>query len=111
MLETTSCTRILGQASTASLLYQVQSVMQSKGIELRIDSLPGLSQVFPSLVGYEDHQSDDFKEYPPASNPVDLNEISMYIHSSGSTGFPKSIHFTHWRMLKWMADSKHRTGQ
>lgn len=104
MLEATSCTRILGQASTSSLIYQVQLEMQSKSAEVRIDSLPGLDDVFPSL--FEDIQSNEPKPYPPASKPIDMNEPSMYIHSSGSTGFPKSIHFTHWRMLKWMANSK-----
>lgn len=110
MLETTSCHRILAQASTASLTYQVQTEMASRGVDVRIDNLPGLYDVFPQLQDTEapGGSKAKFKPYPPSSQPINLLETSMYIHSSGSTGPPKSIHFTYQRCLQWMRnDSKH----
>lgn len=104
MLEATSCTRILGHAATSSLVYQVQSDMKSKGVDIRIDNLPGLHDVFPALDCSAQDVS-DVKPYPPSKQPSDLLTPSLYIHSSGSTGFPKSVHFTYRRMLQWMANS------
>jgi acyl-coenzyme A synthetase/AMP-(fatty) acid ligase len=106
MLESVSCTRILGQASTASLIHQVQNDMQVKGIKLRIDELPGLPEVFPKLGRNANEMAGEVKPYPTSSKRVDVRTPSLYMHSSGSTGYPKSIHFTHRRMLQWMAASK-----
>ena len=106
MLETVSCTRILAQASTASLVRQVQRNLEAKGVTLRIDDLPGLPEVFPQLGGSVDAAHAEVKPYPPSDNPVDLRAPSLYIHSSGSTGYPKSVHFTHRRLLLYIGSSK-----
>ena len=106
MLETVSCTHILGQASTASLIYRVQNDMQAKGVKLRIDELPSLPEVFPKLSGDGEEVAAEVKLYPASKKPVDIRAVSLYIHSSGSTGHPKSIHFTYRRMLQWMVGSE-----
>ena len=106
MLETVSCTRILSQASMATLIHQVQDGMQAKGIKLRIDELPGLPEVFPKLDSDAGKVTAQVKPYPASKKPNDMRTPSLYLHSSGSTGYPKSIHFTYSRMLQWMAASK-----
>ncbi|KIP12189.1 hypothetical protein PHLGIDRAFT_371020 [Phlebiopsis gigantea 11061_1 CR5-6] len=99
MLEATSCTRIMGQGSTSSLVYHAQAEMAAKGVDVRVDSLPGLENAFPAFCG---QPKTELQPYPPAPAPVNMDDPSMYMHSSGSTGFPKSIHFTYRRVLEWM---------
>lgn len=102
MLEATSCTRILAQASTMPLVQQVQAEVAPKGVTLRVDDLPSLYDVFPNLDSKQKNVP-PVEPYPAAQEPVDVLKPCMYIHSSGSTGFPKSIHYTHKRMLQWAA--------
>ena len=103
MLETVACTRIIAHASTSSLVHHVQESMKAKGVELHITELPGLSDVFPRLGGKLDAASTaDVRPYPPLSRPTNLRTPSLYVHSSGSTDYPKSIHFTYRRILLWM---------
>lgn len=102
MLEATSCTRILGQASTLSLVYHAQTEMAAKGVNICVDNLPGLEDAFPAFCG---QPKTEVPPYPPAPAPVNMEDPSMYIHSSGSTGFPKSIHFTYRRVVQWMSYS------
>ncbi|EKM52251.1 uncharacterized protein PHACADRAFT_260494 [Phanerochaete carnosa HHB-10118-sp] len=105
MLETVSCTRILGQASTSGLVQQVEKEMQAKGINLRVDNMPGLPEVFPGLAGKAGSASAEAEPYPASDKPVEPRSPSLYIHSSGSTGYPKSVHFAHRRTVQWMASN------
>ncbi|KAF9232860.1 putative nonribosomal peptide synthetase [Melanogaster broomeanus] len=56
--------------------------------DLIFDELPMLPYAFPNL-GNE-VKSDPFDPYPPVSCQ-DLDKPTIYLHSSGSTGFPKPI--------------------
>lgn len=77
---------------------------ETPDLELTIDEIPALSYAFPKL-GRE-CETDPFVPYPsPASRP-DLDSPAIYLHSSGSTGFPKSIPFSHRIQIKWMSHSK-----
>ena len=107
MLNATSCRRIISHAATASLVYQVQSDMAAEGITLHIDNLPGLYDVFPQLnpATSSDQVVLDTELYPASSVPVDMLSPALYLHSSGSTGHPKSITFTYGRLLQWMNSS------
>lgn len=106
MLETVSCTRILAQVSISAFVHQVQNEMEAKGAKIRIDELPGLSEMFPQLAGKISEASAEVKPYPASDKPIDGHAPSIYFHSSGSTGYPKSIHLTYRRMLQCMASSK-----
>ncbi|KAF8878947.1 putative aminoadipate reductase [Infundibulicybe gibba] len=44
---------------------------------------------------------DPFKPYPPPPTRPSLDDIALYIHSSGSTGLPKTIPQTHRRLSHW----------
>ncbi|KAF8550863.1 acetyl-CoA synthetase-like protein [Imleria badia] len=75
-------------------------------LELTIDEIPALSYAFPKL-GRE-RASDSFVPYPcPVLRP-DLDSPAIYLHSSGSTGLPKPIPFSHRIQIKWM--SHHKSG-
>ncbi|EKM50011.1 uncharacterized protein PHACADRAFT_130503 [Phanerochaete carnosa HHB-10118-sp] len=103
ILETVSCTRIIAHTPTAALAEQVQSGMQAKGVKLRVDELPSLLETFPKLGRDANAIAAEVQLYPPPGKPVDVRTPVLYLHSSGSTGYPKSIHFTHRRMLQWIA--------
>jgi acyl-CoA synthetase (AMP-forming)/AMP-acid ligase II len=103
MLESTSCRRIVAHPINSPLIQQVQADMTKKGIELQVDVLPALHDVFPSLSGSS--EALETVPYPASEKAIDLNDHCLYIHSSGSTGLPKSVHFTYIRTLQWMRTS------
>ena len=108
MLAATSCNRILADKFTTSLANQVRSELASEGVDVRIDCLPCLYDIFT-------HMNEEVSAmtanapgdlYPTCSQPVNLMDTMMIMHSSGSTGHPKSIHFTHKRILHFMVTSE-----
>ncbi|KIK57240.1 hypothetical protein GYMLUDRAFT_229544 [Collybiopsis luxurians FD-317 M1] len=62
----------------------------------RIIEAPSLQEIYPKL-GRET-ASDPFTPIPPVPTPED-HAMAVYLHSSGSTGLPKPIGFTH-KILK-----------
>ena len=103
MLEATSCTRVLGQPTTLPLIQGVQSALVSKGVNLRMDNLPSMELIYPTLCDLPDGE---VNVYPPSLQPVNLDDPAMFIHSSGSTGLPKSVPLSHRRILEYMERSK-----
>lgn len=65
---------------------------------LCIEEMPSLSEIFPKLG--EERLDDDFEAYPAGSRPS-LDNVMMYLHSSGSTGFPKTVPQTFRSMVQW----------
>ncbi|KAH9932151.1 hypothetical protein B0H21DRAFT_699704 [Amylocystis lapponica] len=100
MMERTECHRIISQPSLAPLTDEVRLVLPA-GYEIQLDTLPALSEVFPSLLSQSDASQTDFKSYPPPLTPPSLSDIVLYIHSSGSAGFPKPIPQTHRTLIQW----------
>ncbi|KAJ6457360.1 putative aminoadipate reductase [Mycena sanguinolenta] len=83
------------KSSLASLLDQISvdlSVMDPP-YHCSFDEIPLLGQLYPNL-GHE-AADDSFVPYPSAPLRTALDEVAMYVHSSGSTGFPKCIPRTH----------------
>jgi acyl-coenzyme A synthetase/AMP-(fatty) acid ligase len=68
--------------------------------ELVIEEVPSLHDIFPKLGVETEH--DPFTPFKTDYKPS-LDEIAMYLHSSGSTGFPKAIPQTHQTLLDWMS--------
>ena len=97
----TSCHRLLTTRTTLKdLLDGVKAELEATSplYELVIEEVPSLGDIFPKLgVETEDDAFTPFKtDYKPK-----LDEIAMYLHSSGSTGFPKAIPETHQALLHW----------
>jgi acyl-coenzyme A synthetase/AMP-(fatty) acid ligase len=74
--------------------------------ELVIEEVPSLHDIFPKLGVETEH--DPFTPFVANSKPK-LDEIAIYLHSSGSTGLPKAIPQTHQTLLDWtsMCESFH----
>ncbi|TFK48709.1 putative aminoadipate reductase [Heliocybe sulcata] len=99
MLQKTSCHRLITtSASLDSLISGLKADLSAVGHELTIDELPSIYDAFPHL-GHET-ADDPFTPYPPMTNCTS-DDIICYIHSSGSTGFPKSIPHSNRTMLGW----------
>ncbi|KAJ7509627.1 putative aminoadipate reductase [Mycena galericulata] len=69
--------------------------------ELSIEEIPLLGQLYPHL-GHETTE-DAFVPYPSPAARTSLDQVSVYLHSSGSTGFPKSIPETHRTLIHFGA--------
>ena len=114
MMEKTNCRRVISQASLAPLINEVKAELDGKGVSIKIDDLLSLKDVFPSLRpqgkanGTGHGVTKGFKSYPSSKMPFDDNAVVVYIHSSGSTGFPKPIPHTHKTQRSWCRGGKYR---
>jgi long-subunit acyl-CoA synthetase (AMP-forming) len=106
MLQSTSCTRIIAQESTASLVGQVRSDMELQGVKITIDHLPALKDVFPRFDDKLNSAQAEVEPYPSATQRGDSHQTALFIHSSGSTGYPKSVPSSSKRFLQWIDSSE-----
>jgi acyl-coenzyme A synthetase/AMP-(fatty) acid ligase len=88
MMKKINCSRIV-------TLHHVHQTLidgvreQGSGLTFTVEEMPNISCAFPKL-GCE-VEADPFVPYPQSASRTDPDAPSIYIHSSGSTGFPKPI--------------------
>ena len=70
-----------------------------EGAQLTVFELPTLRYVFPKLG--QEVPADPFHPYPSTLKRPDLDSPAIYIHSSGSTGFPKAIALSYRIQIQW----------
>ncbi|KAJ7447946.1 hypothetical protein B0H11DRAFT_1823264 [Mycena galericulata] len=102
LLRKSSCHRLLTTGTTlAPLIRGIEDELKllDPAFVLTIEEIPSLSQLYPNLVSKT--TSSEFSEYVPNYTKVSLDDICLYLHSSGSTGFPKPIAHTHKTLLHW----------
>ncbi|KAJ7683143.1 hypothetical protein B0H17DRAFT_1205376 [Mycena rosella] len=104
LLKNTDSHRLL--TTKGSLAHLVDSVSadsstQSPPYELSIEEFPLLGQVYPHL-GHETKEN-AFVAYPDSTTRTPLDSVAMYLHSSGSTGFPKCIPESHRTLIHYGA--------
>ncbi|KIJ59312.1 hypothetical protein HYDPIDRAFT_33310 [Hydnomerulius pinastri MD-312] len=100
MMRQTNCSRIVTvRHAHQSLIDDI--CRETEDIQLVVDELPILAYAFPKL-GRE-IAFDPFVAYPPSTSRPDLDSPAIYLHSSGSTGFPKPIPHSHRVQIQWMA--------
>jgi hypothetical protein len=99
MLQKISCHRVLTtRASLSPLLAGIMSLTPTD-FPFSIEEIPTLAQCYPYL-GRETY-SDIFVPYPALEKPQGMDDVILYLHSSGSTGFPKPIPQTNTTVLHW----------
>ena len=101
LMKDTSCHRLLTtQHTLRPLIDDIRSQLFSAdpNYALQIDEVPLLSTIFPRL-GNETYE-DDFTAYPTGPRPP-LDDVMLYLHSSGSTGLPKTVPQTFKAMVDW----------
>ncbi|KAJ7636277.1 putative aminoadipate reductase [Roridomyces roridus] len=68
---------------------------------LSIEEIPLQGQIYPHL-GHET-STHEFTPYPQPYSRPSIDDVALYLHSSGSTGFPKSIPETHRGLILYQA--------
>ncbi|KAG6867616.1 hypothetical protein C0993_000497 [Termitomyces sp. T159_Od127] len=100
LLERTSCHRLVTTSRTlTSLLDDIKAEIAD--FDLSIEEIPTLHQIYPKLGTETIH--DPFQRYPAPSTRPPMSDVALYLHSSGSTGFPKAIHQTYLNLAHWAA--------
>ncbi|KAI6042371.1 putative aminoadipate reductase [Pisolithus marmoratus] len=106
LLRTTKSHRLITtQSSLGSLISEVKRELATPGDE--IDEPPTLATVYPYIS--EETVDSPFVPYPKGE--VNNDDIMFYLHSSGSTGFPKPIPITyligkHWCIMPVMVEHR-----
>ncbi|KAJ7625710.1 hypothetical protein FB45DRAFT_922118, partial [Roridomyces roridus] len=104
LLNTTKSHRLLiTKASLGPLTDAISADLADLSVpyDLSVEEIPLLGQIYPHF-GHES-PSDEFISYPSPATRTPLDTVAMYLHSSGSTGFPKSIPETHRTILHYAA--------
>ncbi|KAG1870690.1 putative aminoadipate reductase [Suillus subalutaceus] len=102
MMQKTGCCRLITtQHSLTSLIDGVKAgfVSATQTSQLQIDEIPALNHLYPALVSGTPNEA-----IVPYSSPglrSSENDVLFYLHSSGSTGFPKPIPLTNLIAIHW----------
>ncbi|KAJ7636836.1 putative aminoadipate reductase [Roridomyces roridus] len=102
LLSSTDCHRMLmTRALLGPLDETISAELSTVGTpyDLSVEEIPLLGQMYPHL-GHETPQ-DEFFPYPVPATRTAVDEVAIYLHSSGSTGLPKSIPITHGNIIHW----------
>ncbi|KAJ3555456.1 hypothetical protein NM688_g2570 [Phlebia brevispora] len=100
MLDQTSSRWVISQEPLSSLVQETRAELEKNHRSLRVDALPNLYDIFPTIRGSNSVDSDSFVPYPSASRRP-REDVVIYLHSSGSTGFPTAVPHTDITILDW----------
>ncbi|EIW76897.1 acetyl-CoA synthetase-like protein [Coniophora puteana RWD-64-598 SS2] len=101
MITKVSCHHILATPDVAStLIHDVKRELEASDYAVHVIDPPELALVFPQVVS-KDASVPPVEEYPAVGQRPSLSEVMVYLHSSGSTGFPKPIPQTYQTSLDW----------
>ncbi|KAG6896169.1 putative NRPS-like protein biosynthetic cluster, partial [Termitomyces sp. T32_za158] len=101
LLLKTSCHRLITTSATLSSLLDGVKTELVADFDLSIEEIPMLYQIYPRL-GNETVY-DPFERYPPPLMRPHMSDVALYLHSSGSTGFPKAVPQTYLILAHWAA--------
>ncbi|KAG2095134.1 putative aminoadipate reductase [Suillus discolor] len=102
MMQKTRCRRLITtRHSLASLIDGVEAglVSATQTSQLQIDEIPALKHLYPSLVSGTPNEA--IVPYSSLGPPSSENDVLFYLHSSGSTGFPKPIPISNLTAIHW----------
>ncbi|KAL1690001.1 hypothetical protein GGG16DRAFT_103377 [Schizophyllum commune] len=96
LMRASNCHRLVATQQTLQTL--ISGVEKELGARhaLKVDEMPALNLIYPRLA--EEKATDAFEPYPEA---LTSPKPELYLHSSGSTGFPKAIGHTYASLAGW----------
>ena len=90
---------------TAKLVSSIQSILAD--ITLDTYEIPTLLDLFPSLSVFSSSPHRGItSQHKMDKRAVNTGDVALYLHSSGSTGLPKSIPITFLQLLEGMRGRK-----
>lgn len=102
MVKETGCHKVLSTQETLKpLISGITQLAEQDSYHLEVMEMPPLFAIFPCM-GHESAE-DTFEEYPTISSRPNIGETMLYLHSSGSTGMPKSVRQSFLTMCNWAA--------
>ena len=101
MMRTTNCHRVVTQSSLSAITSAVKATFEKEGYSVEFSELPSLQEVFPYFAPTSARNNTVVTPYPVSKRTRSLDDPAIYIHSSGSTGLPKSILWTERIFLQW----------
>ncbi|KAJ7450213.1 hypothetical protein FB451DRAFT_1286443 [Mycena latifolia] len=102
LLRNSSCHRLIATWVTlGALVAEIKKEFNrlDPDFSLHVEEMTPLAQIYPSL-GVETADC-AFEAYPVSPNQPEFDDICLYLHSSGSIGFPKAIPETHRALMQW----------
>ncbi|KAI5827846.1 acetyl-CoA synthetase-like protein [Schizophyllum commune Tattone D] len=99
LLRASNCHRVVVTRQTLHALIAAVKGELGPEYALEVDEVPALDVVFPRLA--REQEADAFEPYPEPTVEPKLEDMLLYLHSSGSTGFPKAIPHTRASMAGW----------
>lgn len=99
MLEKTFCYRMLSQSAFEHVLAELRFELAKKQLGLEYVELPPLPHIFPQFGG--DEADYHVELFTGPDEPPRKDQIVLYLHSSGSTGFPKPVPQSQEAILEW----------
>ncbi|KIP04467.1 hypothetical protein PHLGIDRAFT_193243, partial [Phlebiopsis gigantea 11061_1 CR5-6] len=105
MLQATSCHRVITQPMFTPLVDSVRAQLKEKQHDLIVEELPSLHDVFTGVFDFGEASS--VEPFLGPASPHSAEDIVLYLHSSGSTGFPKAIPLRQNFLLELIKTSIH----
>lgn len=105
MLQSTGCRHILFNSLTSKLVSQVNTQIASHGVSLQLSDLDIFHDILSDLLS-DQATTLSSAAYPPPAHETKLDLPMLYLHSSGSTGLPKSVPVIHRQFLQNLRRSK-----
>jgi acyl-coenzyme A synthetase/AMP-(fatty) acid ligase len=99
LFEKTGCKHIISDHSSSHIVTAVEEALRCRGDSLKIYQPLDLFTVFPQFSNVKDVAN--IKPFPPTSKPFSMDNPVLYLHSSGSTGYPKPVALREAQMLQW----------
>ncbi|KAI4521222.1 acetyl-CoA synthetase-like protein, partial [Schizophyllum commune Loenen D] len=109
LLRTSHCHRLVATQQTLPILMRETKVELGDEYDLTIEEMPALDLLYPYLA--HEKATDAFEPYPEPEVPQKVEDMEIYLHSSGSTGFPKAIGHTHASIAGWSRLAMVRDGR
>ncbi|KAK0463067.1 putative aminoadipate reductase [Desarmillaria tabescens] len=99
LLQDVGSRHLMASSSFKALVQEIQLELELESlVNLSVFGLPSLDSIFPKL-GLETRE-DPFTPYVSPTRFL-LTDVAFYLHSSGSTGLPKTIPQTQTSILHW----------
>ncbi|KAI4521212.1 acetyl-CoA synthetase-like protein [Schizophyllum commune Loenen D] len=99
LLRTSGSRRLVTTQQTLHTLVSELKAELGEGYGLVIDEVPALDTIYPHLAA--EKAKDAFEPYPAPAVAAKPEDMQLYLHSSGSTGFPKAIGHTRASIQGW----------